>query len=54
MSAGSGVVAPSAGAVNSSSILLFVGVSLGAQGLVTMQRARSLPGAPAAVFQGVR
>ncbi|MFC5064587.1 hypothetical protein [Actinomycetospora atypica] len=49
-----GVVAPSAGAVDASSILLFVGVSLGAQGLVTMQRARALPGAPARVFQSVR
>jgi hypothetical protein len=49
-----GVVAPSAGAVNSSSILLFVGVSLGAQGLVTMRRARSLPRAPATASQPVR
>ncbi|WP_433798489.1 hypothetical protein [Actinomycetospora sp. CA-084318] len=49
-----GVVAPSAATVNSSSILLFIAVSLGAQGLVTMQRARSLPGAPAMTLERVR
>jgi hypothetical protein len=38
-------LAPSADAVNASSVLLFIAVSLGVQGLVTMQRARSLPGA---------
>ncbi|HEY2192345.1 MAG TPA: hypothetical protein VGH76_08590 [Actinomycetospora sp.] len=40
------VVAPSAASLNSSSMLLFVAVSLGVQGLVTLRRARSLPGAP--------
>ncbi len=49
-----GVVAPSAATLNSSSILLFIAVSLGAQGLVTMQRARSLPGAPAMTLERVR
>ena len=38
-------VAPSADAVNASSVLLFIAVSLGVQGLVTLHRARSLPGA---------
>jgi hypothetical protein len=38
-------LAPSADAVNASSVLLFIAVSLGVQGLVTMRRARSLPGA---------
>ncbi|HEY2221314.1 hypothetical protein [Actinomycetospora sp.] len=41
-----GAVAPSANAVNSSSVLLFIAVSLGVQGLMTMRRAQSLPGAP--------
>lgn len=49
-----GVIAPSATTLNSSSILLFVAVGLGAQGLVTMQRARSLPGAPATTLERVR
>ncbi|MDL5158271.1 hypothetical protein [Actinomycetospora termitidis] len=48
------LVAPSAATVNAASILLFVGVSLGAQGLVTMSRARSLPGAPAMTLERVR
>jgi hypothetical protein len=38
-------LAPSADAVNASSVLLFIAVSLGVQGLVTLQRARRLPGA---------
>jgi hypothetical protein len=36
-------VAPSAETVNTASVLLFVAVSLGVQGLVMRQRARSLP-----------
>ena len=47
-----GAIAPTANAVNSAGVLLFIAVSLGVQGLVTMQRARSLPGAP--VLAGVR
>jgi hypothetical protein len=47
-----GAIAPSANAVNSSSVLLFIAVSLGVQGLMTLRRARSLPGAP--VFAGMR
>jgi hypothetical protein len=47
-----GAIAPSANTVNSSSVLLFIAVSLGVQGLMTLRRARSLPGAP--VFAGVR
>ncbi|NMO89387.1 hypothetical protein [Actinomycetospora sp. TBRC 11914] len=39
-------VAPSADAVNASSVLLFIAVSLGVQGLMTLRRAQSLPGAP--------
>ncbi|WP_018332265.1 hypothetical protein [Actinomycetospora chiangmaiensis] len=49
-----GVVAPSAATLNSSSILLFIAVGLGTQGLVTMQRARALPGAPAMTLERVR
>jgi hypothetical protein len=45
-------IAPSADAVNASSVLLFVAVSLGVQGLMTMQRARALPGAR--ILDGVR
>jgi hypothetical protein len=45
-------IAPSADAVDASSVLLFIAVSLGVQGLVTMQRARALPGAR--VLDGVR
>lgn len=48
------VVAPSAATLNSSSILLFVAVGLGAQGLVTMRRARSLPGSPVTTPERVR
>ncbi len=44
-----GAVAPTANAVNSSSVLLFIAVSLGVQGQVTMQRVRTLPGAPVLV-----
>jgi hypothetical protein len=40
------VVAPSADGVNASSVLLFIAVSLGVQGLMTLRRAQSLPGAP--------
>jgi hypothetical protein len=47
-----GAIAPTANAVNSSSVLLFIAVGLGVQGLVTMQRARALPGAR--VLDGVR
>jgi hypothetical protein len=47
-----GAIAPSADGVNASSVLLFIAVSLGVQGLMTMRRAQSLPGAP--VFAGVR
>ncbi len=47
-----GAIAPTANAVNTSSVLLFIAVSLGVQGLVTMQRARTLPGAP--LLAGVR
>jgi hypothetical protein len=39
-------IAPSADAVNTSSVLLFIAVSLGVQGLMTMRRAQALPGAP--------
>jgi hypothetical protein len=46
------VIAPSADGVNASSVLLFIAVSLGVQGLMTMRRAQSLPGAP--VMAGVR
>ncbi|MCD2194841.1 hypothetical protein LQ327_15830 [Actinomycetospora endophytica] len=46
------VIAPSADAVNASSVLLFIAVSLGVQGLMTMRRVQSLPGAP--VMAGVR
>ena len=46
------VIAPSVDAVDASSVLLFLAVSLGIQGLVTLQRARTLPGAP--VLAGVR
>jgi hypothetical protein len=49
-----GVIAPSAATLNSSSILLFIAVSLGAQGLVTLQRARSLPGAPVMTMERAR
>ncbi len=49
-----GAIAPTANAVNSSSVLLFIAVSLGVQGLVTLQRARALPGLPAPVLQGLR
>ena len=45
-------IAPSADAVNASSVLLFIAVSLGVQGLMTLRRAQSLPGAP--VLAGVR
>jgi hypothetical protein len=38
-------IAPSADAVNTSSVLLFIAVSLGVQGLMTMRRAQALPGA---------
>lgn len=48
------VVAPSAATLNSSSILLFVAVGLGAQGLVTTRRARSLPVSPATTPERVR
>jgi hypothetical protein len=41
-------VAPSADTVNTASVLLFVAVSLGVQGVVTRRRARDLP-APARV-----
>jgi hypothetical protein len=37
-------IAPSADAVNTSSVLLFIAVSLGVQGLMTMRRAQALPG----------
>ena len=46
------VIAPSVDGVDASSVLLFLAVSLGVQGLVTLQRARTLPGAP--VLAGVR
>lgn len=46
------VIAPSADAVEASSVLLFIAVSLGVQGLMTLRRARSLPGAR--VLDGVR
>jgi NAD/NADP transhydrogenase beta subunit len=39
-------LAPSAEGINSSSVLLFLAVSLGVQGLMTVHRVRSLPGAP--------
>jgi hypothetical protein len=45
-------IAPSADAVDASGVLLFIAVSLGVQGLVTMQRARALPGAR--ILDGVR
>jgi hypothetical protein len=45
-------IAPSADTVNTSSVLLFIAVSLGVQGLMTMRRAQLLPGAP--VMAGVR
>ena len=45
-------IAPSADAVDASSVLLFIAVGLGVQGLVTLQRARALPGAR--VLDGVR
>ena len=45
-------IAPSADAVDAASVLLFIAVSLGVQGLVTLQRARTLPGAR--VLDGVR
>ncbi|MCD2187407.1 hypothetical protein [Actinomycetospora soli] len=48
------VVAPSAATVNASSIVLFIAVGLGTQALVTMQRARSLPGVPATTPERVR
>jgi hypothetical protein len=47
-----GAIAPTANAVNSSSVLLFIAVGLGVQGLVTLQRARALPGAR--VLDGMR
>lgn len=43
------VVAPSAETVNTASVLLFIGVSVGVQALVTAQRARSPRGASAGV-----
>lgn len=46
------VVAPSADGVNASSVLLFIAVSLGVQGLMTLRRAQTLPGAP--LLTGVR
>lgn len=46
------VVAPSADAVNASSVLLFIAVGLGVQGLMTLRRAQSLPGTP--VLTGMR
>ena len=45
-------IAPSADGVNASSVLLFIAVSLGVQGLMTMRRAQALPGAP--VLVGMR
>jgi hypothetical protein len=45
-------IAPSADTVNASSVLLFIAVSLGVQGLVTLRRAQALPGAR--VLVGVR
>lgn len=45
-------IAPSAEVVNTSSVLLFIAVSLGVQGLMTVRRAQTLPGAP--VLAGVR
>jgi hypothetical protein len=45
-------IAPSADVVNASSVLLFIAVSLGVQGLVTLRRAQALPGAR--VLEGVR
>ena len=40
-------VVPAAETANTASILLFVAVSLGVQGLVTLRRTRALAGAPA-------
>lgn len=45
-------IAPSTDSVNASSVLLFIAVSLGVQGLMTIRRAQSLPGPP--VLAGVR
>lgn len=46
------VIAPSAETLNTSSVLLFLALSLGVQGLMTVRRARALPGAP--VLAGMR
>lgn len=43
------VVDPAAESLNTSSVLLFIAVSLGVQGLMTMRRVQSLPGAPSPV-----
>jgi hypothetical protein len=46
------VIAPAAETVNASSVLLFIALTLGVQGLMTMRRAQALAGAP--VLAGVR
>lgn len=45
-------IAPSADVVDASSVLLFIAVGLGVQGLMTLRRAQSLPGAR--LLDGVR